>query len=931
MNRDDEIFADALELAGAERAAFLDRACRDDAALRRRVEALLASHEAAAGFLERSPHPRPAPRPADQPGDTIGRYTLVRELGTGGCGVVYLAEQTAPVRRHVALKVIKLGMDTRQVIARFGAEQQALALMDHPNIARVFDAGATADGRPFFAMEFVDGVPITKYCDDHSLSMVARLDLFTRVCLAVQHAHQKGIIHRDLKPSNILVSQHDGLPVPKVIDFGIAKATSGRLTAQTLVTGFDQIIGTPAYMSPEQAELRDPDIDTRSDVYSLGVVLYELLAGRPPYDPGALVRAGIEEIRRIIREVEPPRPSTRVSTLTHADRATVARLRRAAPTQLRSALTGDLDWIVMRCLEKDRARRYGTAKELADDLRRHLLLEPVLARPPSALYRGQRFLARHRVACASAAAITAALIVGTVVSVRQAVRATRAERVASAERDIARAATRAEALARADAQRRQEQAETLLTFMLGSFRDDLKKLGQLKMLDAVGEQAMAYFAALDPRDQTDTGLARQAKALYQIGETRIDQAKYAEAAAAFDAAYNSAAALAARHPRDGDMLFERAQAEFWIATVARRRGNLALAREWATHYRDSAVALVALEGNAGRAQREFVSGYHNLAVLDLERGNLAEAQRGFLAERVAREEMLSAQPDDPQIRDRLADVASWLGRVAEADGRLTDAITHRNEMTRRMAELIAHEPAVARWKLRLADGQVLTGDTLAIAGRRSEATALYAAAYATYAALLALDSTNHQWQSAAQFCRLQQIALLLADDDTTAAAPLLAETRVALENLVAAEPAARAFTGHLAIAWMLEARLRQALNRPDALAAAERAITLDDLLLTENRATALVRWNLAQAYLLAGRIARAAGQPDVARARWNRSIEGLGPHPADSNDWRVLDPLAQAHVLLGQPDAARPLIERLRRFGYHPVDPLAASTLEIAR
>ncbi len=931
MTREDEIFADALELPVAERAAFLDRACAGDAALRTRVAALLASHAAAAGFLERSPHARPPRPPTDQPGDTIGRYTLIRELGAGGCGVVYLAEQTEPVRRHVALKLIKLGMDTLTVIKRFEAERQALAMMDHPNIARVFDAGAAADGRPYFAMEFVDGVPITKFCDDQSHSMAARLDLFARVCLAVQHAHQKGIIHRDLKPSNILVALHDGTPVAKVIDFGIAKATQGRLTEHTLATGFDQFIGTPAYMSPEQAELRDVDIDTRSDVYSLGVILYELLAGRPPYDPSSLVRAGVDEIRRIIREVEPPRPSTRVSTLTDADRATVARLRRAAPTQLKSALAGDLDWIVMRCLEKDRARRYGTAKELADDVRRHLLMEPVVARPPHALYRAQKFVARNRLACTSAAAVTAALIIGTVVSVRQAVRATRAERVASAERDAANAAGRAETLARADAQRRQEQAEALLTFMLGDFRTELKKLGRLNLLDAVGAQAMAYFSSANPRDLTDTALSRQSKALTQIGEIRIDQAKYTDAAAAFDVAYKSAAALAARHPRNADMLFERAQAEYWIGFLARRRGDFPSAREWLTRYRDSAVTLVAVEGKTLRAQQELIFGQHNLAVLDLDGGQLAEAEKGFLAERAAREEMLAVNPNDTQALDRLADVASWLGRVAETDGRLGEAIVHRNEVTKRMAALVEKEPAVARWKLRLADGQVLTGDTLAIVGRRPEAAAQYATAYASYLAHLAQDATNQQRQSAAQFCRLQQITLLLADNNVAAAAPLLAETRDRLETLVAAEPAARGFSSHLAVAWMLEARLRQALHRPDALAAAERAIALGDLLLKENRADPLVRWNFAQAHLLAGRIERAAHQPDAARPHWQHVIEALGLRAAESNDWRVLDPLAQAHVLLGQSDAARPLIERLRRFGYHPVDPLAASTLEIAR
>ncbi|HVT73034.1 MAG TPA: serine/threonine-protein kinase, partial [Lacunisphaera sp.] len=418
MNRDEEIFAAALELPAATRVAWLANACAGDAALQSRIEALLAGHSAAADFLEHPLVERPV-LPEEKPGDRIGRYTLVRKIGDGGCGVVHLAEQHEPVRRTVALKVIKLGMDTREVIARFEAERQALAMMDHPDIARVFDAGATAAGRPYFVMEFVDGVPITRYCDEHRLPVAARLELFARVCRALQHAHQKGIIHRDLKPSNILVAEHEGVPAPKVIDFGIAKATQGRLTEHTLVTGLSQLIGTPAYMSPEQAEWRDLDIDTRSDVYSLGVLLYELLAGRTPFDPRELATGGVDGIRRRLREVEPARPSARIATLSSEDRAEVARLRSTAPLPLPAVVRGDLDWIVMRCLEKDRARRYASAQELADDVLRYLRQEPVVARPPTASYRLQKFYARNRLACLSAAAVAAALVIGTIVSVRQ--------------------------------------------------------------------------------------------------------------------------------------------------------------------------------------------------------------------------------------------------------------------------------------------------------------------------------------------------------------------------------------------------------------------------------------------------------------------------------------------------------------------------------
>ncbi|MEO7598777.1 MAG: serine/threonine-protein kinase, partial [Opitutus sp.] len=314
------IFSDALLFPPADRARYLDLACQGDAALRQRIEQLIFAHESAATFMVasgagqlRQPEKPPAARgPTDQPGDRIGRYKLLQHLGEGGCGVVWMAEQEQPVRRRVALKVIKLGMDTKTVIARFEAERQALALMDHPNIARVLDAGSTDAGRPFFVMELVPGVPITKYCDQHNLPTPARLALFTQVCHAVQHAHQKGVIHRDLKPSNILVTLHDGDPMPKVIDFGIAKATQGRLTDLTLFTAFEQFIGTPAYMSPEQAEMSGIDVDTRSDIYSLGVLLYELLTGRQPFDPKTLVQAGLDEIHRIIREVEPVKPSTRL-------------------------------------------------------------------------------------------------------------------------------------------------------------------------------------------------------------------------------------------------------------------------------------------------------------------------------------------------------------------------------------------------------------------------------------------------------------------------------------------------------------------------------------------------------------------------------------------------------------------------------------------
>jgi serine/threonine protein kinase/tetratricopeptide (TPR) repeat protein len=418
------VFTEALRRSTPEaRAAYLDGACGTDTALRQRVEALLRATERAGDFLEIPPTGLGgAPDSAllvgelsHKPGDRIGRYKLLEQIGEGGCGVVFMAEQQEPVRRRVALKVIKLGMDTKSVIARFEAERQALALMNHPNIAKVLDAGATDTGRPFFVMELVRGIKITDYCDQNNLSTEERLKLFTQVCQAIQHAHQKGIIHRDIKPSNILVTVSEpGAPgSPKVIDFGIAKATTGqRLTDKTVFTAFEQFIGTPAYMSPEQAMMTSLDIDTRTDIYALGVLLYELLTGQTPFDAKDLMAVGLDAMRRIIREQEPARPSTRLSTLLGDDLTIVARHRHAEPGRLGTLLRGDLDWIVMKALEKDRTRRYETANGLAMDIQRHLSSEPVVARPPSTGYRLQKMVRRNKLAFAAAGAVTAALIMG---------------------------------------------------------------------------------------------------------------------------------------------------------------------------------------------------------------------------------------------------------------------------------------------------------------------------------------------------------------------------------------------------------------------------------------------------------------------------------------------------------------------------------------
>jgi tetratricopeptide (TPR) repeat protein/tRNA A-37 threonylcarbamoyl transferase component Bud32 len=545
-NQEELIFEQAVKISSeAERTAYLDQACRGDAELRARLEILLEGHFKGRGFLEGAialpaeggGTVRPSPPDEEEVGTVIGRYKLLEKVGEGGFGAVYVAEQREPVKRRVALKIIKLGMDTRQVITRFEAERQALALMDHPNIARVLDAGATETGRPYFVMELVRGLRITDYCDQENLSTRERLDLFMQVCRAVQHAHQKGIIHRDIKPSNILVTVIDGQPVPKVIDFGIAKATQGQLAHQTVCTQFHQFIGTPAYMSPEQAQLSGVDVDTRSDIYSLGVLLYELLTSHTPFDPKALLAAGLDEMRRMIRETDPPRPSTRISTLDESEQTAVAKHRQAEPAALSRMVRGDLDWIVMKCLEKERARRYETANALVRDIEHHLNEEPVTAAAPTALYRAGKFIRRHKAGLVTAIALLLLLATGTVVSTWEAVRATRAESLGEkrlqAEIEARRAAVDEAAKATAisdllESALQSANPELAKGYFLRRLSAIKRRLGNPMEAERLAREAVAQHRLLHGDNASETGFA-----LRDLAYALDAQQKYAEAASCY--------------------------------------------------------------------------------------------------------------------------------------------------------------------------------------------------------------------------------------------------------------------------------------------------------------------------------------------------------------------------------------------------------------
>ncbi|MCP3903403.1 MAG: serine/threonine protein kinase [Planctomycetes bacterium] len=561
----EDLFHRAKVLEPSDRAVFLDGACGDDLDLRSEIESLLAhtdrgtadvslsapesasaSQRDLATLVDRGPI-------SEGPGVHIGAYKILQQIGEGGFGVVYMAEQEKPVRRKVAVKVIKLGMDTKQVIARFEAERQALALMDHPNIARVLDAGATETGRPYFVMELVRGIPVTEYCDQRRLSARDRLELFIDICHAVQHAHHKGIIHRDLKPSNILVTLHDHKPVPKIIDFGIAKATSQRLTEKTLFTEFRQFIGTPEYMSPDQADISGLDIDTRSDIYQLGAVLYELLTGTPPHDPDTLRTSGYAEMQRIIREVDPPMPSTRIHTLAStppgrhngepASAADVAGDRGIAVSALARSLRGDLDWIVMKAMEKDRTRRYDSANELAADVTRYLGDQPVLAGPPSVLYKLRKFVRRHRLSVIAGGLIAAALIVGATVAASGFVRASREARHSVAVSDFLQSLVME--LDRGAAPGQEMTVEQIVERARALFGDDHAVVGTLLMsrasslgtsgraAEAIASQreALAFFrrAHGDDHPSVAAALTALAKLTKEDGDLVTAEATYREA------------------------------------------------------------------------------------------------------------------------------------------------------------------------------------------------------------------------------------------------------------------------------------------------------------------------------------------------------------------------------------------------------------------
>jgi serine/threonine protein kinase/tetratricopeptide (TPR) repeat protein len=769
------LFAEALERTDPrDRAAFLDQACQGDPALRARIERLLAQHEHAGDFLEARPRV-PAPTGAEPltgtPGTVIGPYRLLEQVGEGGMGTVWMAQQTEPVKRLVALKLIKPGMDSRQVVARFEAERQALALMDHANIARVLDAGTTAAGRPFFVMDLVKGVPITRYCDEHRLTPRQRLELFLPVCQAVQHAHQKGVIHRDLKPSNVLVALYDGKPVPKVIDFGVAKAAGQQLTDKTLVTGFGAIVGTLEYMSPEQAEINQLDIDTRSDIYSLGVLLYELLTGSPPFTRKESEKGGVLEMLRVIREQEPTKPSAKLSTAEGLP--ALAANRGTEPAKLTRLVRGELDWIVLKALEKDRTRRYDTANGFALDVQRYLADEPVLACPPSAGYRFRKFARRNRGPVLAASLVFLALVVGVIGTAWGLIRAGHALREKEQERLAADASAERAVQAQARAEQGFAKAKDAVDVYLAAVTSDpnLKHKHDLQILrKKLLAAAVPFYQWFAEQQPGEAGLEAKRGAAYgrlgsvrhELGEKEAARKDYelmrtifAQLVAAFPRVPEYREGLAGCHTNLGNLLaeleqrpaaekayrralelFEELTAAF--PTVPEYRQGLALCHTNLGNLLAALGQMPAAEKAHRRALELFeelaadfpavpeyrlrlASTHNNLGVLLMDLGQQPAAERVHLRGVDLCEELVALFPEVPDHRQELANAHNSLGVLRAHLGQMPAAETAYRRALELQEELAATFPSVPTYRLDLAKSHNNLGRLLSDLGRLAEA------------------------------------------------------------------------------------------------------------------------------------------------------------------------------------------------------------------
>ncbi len=921
------VFAEALERTDpAERAAYLDGACGDDAALRRRVEALLAAHDGAGRFLEGDPagsseatsaeapetiaasvaatrlpsEPATAadgsagaaftvtdaPR-ADRTGGSAvgqviaGRYTLHEVLGEGGMGTVYRAGQTEPVKRQVALKLIKIGMVSRTVLARFDAERQALALMDHPNIARVYDGGTTEGGQPFFVMELVSGEPITEYCDRRRLPVRTRLELFVSVCQAVQHAHQKGIIHRDLKPSNVMVTEVDGRPTPKVIDFGVAKATELKLTDFSLAdTG--AIVGTPTYMSPEQADPASMDIDTRTDVYALGVILYELLAGSPPLEAKQFRRGAILEMLRMVREVDPPKPSTKVST---ADALpSIAASRGIDPAQLGRALRGDLDWIVMMALEKDRTRRYETANGFAADILRHLAHEPVVAAPPSRAYRLRKFVRKHRGAVIAASLVLLTMLgglaaVAAVQTVANARLAASLARETKANTDLA-AANAELTRSRAAVQARYNLAvEAIKAFHTGVSEDFLLKQDQFKALrDRLLKSATEFYGRLGAMlgKETDQASRRALwQANFEVAELTSKVGKPEDALAAHRQVLAAREALAARAPADPDI---RADVGRSLIAVAFLLAMSLHGEEAEATYRKAESLLVELDlttADAAPARAVLARCRSRLGWLLIGTGREDEALALLRLARADQEAPAAAPGATAESRQDLAGTIGAVAIALQKTGKSSDEevdAEFREELSI-LQKLTDDNPAVADFRIRLASRLEIRAGSLSRKGKFPEAEAEQRKALSIYQKMAddnpaVIDFRRFLANSHRNFRRFLSDMGRSSEAEAESREALAIEQKLVDDNPAVAEHRVGLAIGHNE----LGTALLLAGKSSEAEAESRKALAIYRELVDDNPAITNLRQRLAFGHIKHGHQLLKMGKPSEAEAEYREAV-----------------------------------------------------------